>query len=107
MFEKLDSDGAVSKRILYTGDFRFDNPDLPLTCLHALHSGSTPLPIDEMYLDTTFCSAKYSSFPPRREAEKEIWNICEKWIKKNGIFKDNFRKHVVLFHLPARYGYEK
>jgi len=106
MMEKLDCDGAVSKRILYTGDFRFDNPDLSLTSLQALHSGSSPLPIDEMYLDTTFCSTKYLNFPPRKLAEERIWTICEKWIKKNGMFKDN-HKFVVLFLLPARYGHEK
>ena len=107
IMERLDTNGAVHKRILYTGDFRFDNPDLPLTCLRSLHSGTTPLHIDEMYLDTTFCSNKYLTFPTRQEAEEKIWSICERWIRKNTIFKENFRQHVVLFHLPARYGYEK
>ena len=109
MFERLDAEGAVSKRILYTGDFRFDNPQAPLSNLQALHSGSSPLIIliDEMYLDTTFCSTKYLNFPSRKSAEEKIWDICQKWIKKNGMFNDTISKHVVLFHLPARYGYEK
>ena len=77
IMERLDTNGAVHKRILYTGDFRFDNPDLPLTCLRSLHSGTTPLHIDEMYLDTTFCSNKYLTFPTRQEAEEKIWSICE------------------------------
>ena len=33
LLEKLYSDETVNKRILYTGDFRFDNQDIPLTSL--------------------------------------------------------------------------
>ena len=43
LMEKLDFMGAVSKRILYTGDFRFDYSGKPLTFLKSLHSGSLPL----------------------------------------------------------------
>ena len=31
LFEKLDEEGEVIKRILYTGDFRLDNPLIPFT----------------------------------------------------------------------------
>ena len=58
-FETLNSSGdSVTRRILYTGDFRFE--DQPLTSLVGLHSTTTlrPLDIDEMYLDTTFCHPK-------------------------------------------------
>ena len=58
-FETLNLSGeSVTLRILYTGDFRFE--DQPLTSLIGLHSKTTlrPLDIDEMYLDTTFCSPK-------------------------------------------------
>jgi len=106
LMEKLDFMGAVSKRILYTGDFRFDYSGKPLTFLKALHSGSVPLHIDEMYLDTTFCSDDYPSFPTRQEAENNIWRICEEWVKKNRVKKRNNPKYLVRFHLPARYGYE-
>jgi len=106
LFEKLDSEGEVCKRILYTGDFRFDNPLVPLTTLRSLHKGSKPLDIDEMYLDTTFCSPQYLTFPTRKESEEKIWELCQKWIRKNGMFKDTRSKHVILFHLPPRYGYE-
>lgn len=106
LFERLDQDGAVCKRILYTGDFRYDS-HRPLTDLSALHDGNkTPIAIDEMYLDTTFCSPQYETFPTRREAEEKIWELCQKWIKRNGMFKTTRNQHVILFHLPARYGYE-
>ena len=107
LMEKLDFAGEVSTRVLYTGDFRFDNLlGKPLTSLQALHSGTVPLHIDEMYLDTTFCSSNYTSFPTRQVAEESIWRICQEWIKKNQKKKRNQPKHLVLFHLPARYGYE-
>ena len=103
------------RRILYTGDFRLDNPLIPLTqslrvcfirfrinwievskccgsvctralyctilyytvlyctilyctvllrqCLHEGRAG--PLVLDEMYLDTTYCSEQYATFPTR------------------------------------------
>ena len=106
LFERLDAEGEVCKRILYTGDFRLDNSLLPLTSLRSLHDGFTPLDIDEIYLDTTFCSPQYLTFPTRQESEEKIWELCQKWIRKNGMFKDTRSKHVILFHLPPRYGYE-
>jgi len=106
LMEKLDSTGTVCSRILYTGDFRFDNlGGKYLARLHALHSGTIPLHIDEMYLDTTFCSPMYPSFPPRQVAEENIWKICDEWVKKNRSKKTR-QKHAVLLDLPARYGYE-
>ena len=62
--------------------------------------------LDELYLDTTYCSPQYETFPTRAESEEKIWELCQKWIRKNGMFKDTRARHVVLFHLPPRYGYE-
>ncbi len=115
LFEKLDDgDGGgreVTRRVLYTGDFRLESSatwedwsrELP-----ALHGGADPLRIDEMYLDTTFCSDEYPTFPSRQEAMARVWAIVQDWVKKNGLYKKQKDKgrHVVLFHLPARYGYE-
>ena len=42
----------------------------------------------------------------RQESEEKIWELVQKWIRKNGMFKDTRAKHVILFHLPPRYGYE-
>ena len=42
----------------------------------------------------------------RQASEEKIWELCQKWIRKNGMFKDTRSKHVILFHLPPRYGYE-
>jgi len=107
LFERLDSDMIPLKRILYTGDFRFDDPDVSLTSLTALHDkDNNPIDIDEMYLDTTFCSPEYLTFPTRHEAKETIWELCQKWIKRNGMFKTTRSKHVILFQMPSRYGYE-
>ena len=77
-----------------------------LSAHQCLHRGSTPLLLDELYLDTTYCSPQYKTFPTRAESEEKIWELCQKWIRKNGMFKDTRSRHVILFHLPPRYGYE-
>ncbi len=46
------------------------------------------------------------NFFRRQESEEKIWELVQKWIRKNGMFKDTRAKHVILFHLPPRYGYE-
>ena len=71
-----------------------------------LHTGDSPLELDELYLDTSYCSPHYQTFPTRTQSEEKIWELCQKWIRKNGMFKDTRARHVVLFHLPPRYGYE-
>jgi DNA cross-link repair 1C protein len=108
LFEKLQEQDSnvIEKRILYTGDFRFESQ--PLSKLEYLHDrAGHPLPIDEMYLDTTFCTPQYKTFPTRSEAESRIWEQCDKWIKRNGLLRNTRGKHVILLHLPARYGYER
>ena len=110
LFEKLE-DNEVARRILYTGDFRYES--VPLSSLSALHDkdadDKSPLAIDEMYLDTTFCSEDYATFPPRQEACDRIWELVQEWVRKNGLYKKqkDKGKHVVLFHLPAQYGSER
>ena len=150
--------------------FRFDHTSGNFVTheLSSLHDGQgKPLPLDELYLDTTFCSPQYKTFPTREEAQEEIWRLCKKWVTKgssawenvplnltanqikflseipfftvlgiylfffidqpplsaansiinrhfgimqnfvkNGMYKDTRSKHVVLFVLPAKYGYE-
>lgn len=84
----------------YTGDFRFENIDL--STLNVMHdSEGHVLPVDEMYLDTTFCSPTYKHFPSREESLVAIWNIVTGWIKKNGKYRTQRPKHVVLFQLPG------
>ena len=72
----------------------------------SLHNGNSPLELHELYLDTSYCSPHYQTFPTRDQSEEKIWELCQKWIRKNGMFKDTRARHVVLFHLPRRYGYE-
>lgn len=104
LYESLSDDGssaAPTHRILYTGDFRFEN--IPLTSLNALHLNLEPIQVDEMYLDTTFCTPKYPTFPDRDEALRGIWEIVSGWIRKNGMYRKQRAKHVVLFHLPGEH----
>ena len=95
----------TKKNILYTGDFRMENQSLE--GIQSLHDASgNALLIDEMYLDTTFCSLNYKEFPPRVEAIQRIWEIVHSWVRKNGMYRHKRAKHVVLFHLPAQFGSE-
>ena len=110
MFEKLDMDRNVVRRILYTGDFRYDDSRTCLgsiPCLKSLHHNSSPLTINELYLDTTFCSMAFPSFPTRNNAEEKIWQVCQRWVRRNGMFKDTNPHHVVILDIPPRaVGYE-
>ena len=81
LFQREDLD----VRVLYTGDFRLENTNL--ADLEPLHDNNgKPFKIDQMYLDTTFCSRDYEHFPPRHEAIDAIWRLVTFWIKKNGNF---------------------
>lgn len=92
-------------RTLYTGDFRFEN--IRLESIESLHHiDGTPLPIDQMYLDATFCSKDYKSFPSRDDAIEATWTLVNEHIRKNGMYRNQRPKHVVLFDLPAQYGSE-
>ena len=105
MFEKLDREENVETRILYTGDFRFDDGRPLQSRLSALHdSDGTPLFIDALYLDTTFMNSNYQDFCSRKDAEKEIWELVKSWVGKND--SSPRKKYVVQLHIPARYGYE-
>ena len=73
LMEKLDFMGAVSKRILYTGDFRFDYSGKPLTFLKSLHSGSLPLLL-------TLALFRYCSLPTA--------SLGKGAKKKTGLFSD-------------------
>ena len=99
----------MEKRILYTGDFRFDDPRTPvgsLPCLQSLHRSGVPLRLDELYLDTTFCSLAFPAFPARKNAEEKMWEVCQRWVRRNGMFKESNPHHVVLLELSSSPGYE-
>jgi len=106
LFEKLEnSTENVVERIFYTGDFRFEDESY-LSRLAPLHDEEgKKLRIDEMFIDTTFFSSKFNRFPPRKVAEKRIWELVYNWVSRNER-RGNRKKHLVVLHLPARYGYE-
>ena len=123
LFERLEGlrhSTKVARRILYTGDFRFLlNPNihyLSCVCIHSFlfrfdHTSGNfvtpelaslhdrqgkPLPLDELYLDTTFCSPLYKTFPTREEAQEEIWRLCKKWVTKGSPAWENFECKLFL-----------
>ena len=69
-----------------------------------------PLVLDEMYLDTTFLSRDYSTFPSRKKAVEEVWRLCSEWIGQNKVLRSGARKgelndkFVVVLHTSARWG---
>ena len=69
-----------------------------------------PLVLDEMYLDTTFLSRDYPSFPSRKKAVEEVWRLCSEWIGQNKVLRSGPRKgelndkFVVVLHTSARWG---
>ena len=107
LFEKMDIEENVISRILYTGDFRFDD-GMTLERVAALHSDDKrTLKIDELYLDTTFMKQTYQTFPGRKQSEQKIWELVKNWVGQNKTKQRGRRKeYVVLLHPPARYGYE-
>ena len=107
LFEKMDSEENVISRILYTGDFRFDD-GMSLERMAALHSeDKRTLKIDELYLDTTFMEESYQIFPGRKQSEQQIWDLVNNWVGQNRIKQRGRKKeYVVMLHPPARYGYE-
>ena len=73
-------------RILYTGDFRFEEP-FDLSSLQALHDPhGNVIRVDEMFLDTTFASNDYKSFPSREEALVKIWDKVQVWTQQQNQF---------------------
>ena len=73
-------------RILYTGDFRFEEP-FDLSSLQALHDPhGNVIRVDEMFLDTTFASNDYKSFPSREEALLTIWDKVQVWTQQQNQF---------------------
>ena len=107
LFQKLRDESQVETRILYTGDFRHDDRSRPLATIRALHDEErNPVKLDKLYLDTTFFTDQYKSFPARRDTELHIWQLVKDWVGRNKK-RGSRKKHVVLLHLPDPYGYEK
>jgi len=68
-------------RILYTGDFRYEEGMFDHGCLSKLKSN----PVDVLYIDNTFCSPK-CVLPSRQEAMRQIINIIEQHHMKRVVF---------------------
>ncbi|QQP41581.1 Uncharacterized protein FKW44_016000 [Caligus rogercresseyi] len=96
---------AKGKRVLYTGDFRFEDNNVykGFRSLHDATSGS-PLALDELYLDTTFCHPGYKTFPSREESIEEIWKLVNGWIRKMGFTATQYGSERILREIFERSG---
>ena len=68
-------------RILYTGNFRYEDGMLDHGCLSELKSN----PVDVLYIDNTFCSPK-CVLPSRQEAKRQITDVIEQHPRKRVVF---------------------
>ncbi|XP_048002832.1 protein artemis-like isoform X2 [Leguminivora glycinivorella] len=81
--------------VLYTGDFRISINDVPK--FNQLHDNGTPIPIDTLYVDTTFLDDRYTTFPKRSVSVDAALREMESWLKRNG---------RVAIKTSAKFGYE-
>lgn len=87
--------------ILYTGDFRINPIDFPkLKSLHYYNDSKLiPKSFTKIYLDTTFLSTDFSSFPTRQESVFKMYEVIKNWISKDP-------RNVVILECSAIYGSE-
>lgn len=86
-----------AKRVLYTGDIRLRVNELrKLVALHDL-TGEVKS-FDRVYLDTTFFSKKYLTFPSREDSLDEMLNLISWWLERP--------ERLVSLEIPATIGSE-
>lgn len=83
--------------ILFTGDFRINNNDLPKYKL--FHHNNETIKINTLYLDTTFLNTKYDYFPKRSESVAKMLYEMKKWLNSD-------EANAIALHTSAKYGYE-
>lgn len=83
--------------ILFTGDFRINNNDLPKYKL--FHHNNETIKINTLYLDTTFLNTKYDYFPKRSESVAKMLYEMKKWLNSD-------ETNAIALHTSAKYGYE-
>ncbi|XP_063372157.1 protein artemis-like [Cydia amplana] len=81
--------------VLYTGDFRISVNDVPK--FNQLHDNGAPIPIDTLYVDTTFLDDRYTTFPKRSVSVDAALREMERWLKEKG---------RVAIKTSAKFGYE-
>ena len=97
-------------RILYTGDFRWEEPVFrDLSFLRRFHPPTTPL--SNLYVDTTFCADEtLPAFPSRLEVARRILAEVSKWLDEDPIKDPNgfdSASRLVHFNAKLRCGHEK
>ncbi|XP_076380198.1 protein artemis isoform X5 [Megalopta genalis] len=87
--------------VLYTGDFRINPMDFPkLKGLH-YHKNSKLVPrtFTKIYLDTTFLSNDFPSFPSRIKSMTKMRDVVQNWLSEDP-------RNVVILECSANYGSE-
>jgi len=74
-------------RILHTGDCRFDSEMVPFLEKYVLEFGSAN--IDQLILDTTFCSLNSVQFPSREQATEQVIEIIASSSVNSQIFLES------------------
>ncbi|KZC13681.1 PREDICTED: protein artemis [Dufourea novaeangliae] len=87
--------------VLYTGDFRINPMDYPnLKGLHYYENSKLlPKTFTKIYLDTTFLSNDFSSFPTRKESIVKMSSVVRAWLSEDPM-------NVVILECSATYGSE-
>lgn len=81
--------------VLYTGDFRLTPYDVTDTILY---EDGTPIRLESIYLDTTFCHPTALTFPDRELSRDILIEKMSEWMGSN-------RKNKIELHFPCL-GYE-
>ncbi|KAJ6622380.1 Protein artemis [Pseudolycoriella hygida] len=82
-------------KVLYTGDFRLSKRLMLKMKLLKNVTGS----LNTIYIDSTFLSKTYETFPGQIRSATTICDIIKEWLGKSS-------NHVISLKMPARYGYE-
>lgn len=91
----------LNRRYLYTGDFRIRVEDMKKVRARLTNDDGSVIPIDELYLDTTFAfKSLLDDFPLRESSEKLIVDRIQRWKWEIG------SSLKIIISLPYRYGVE-
>ncbi|GAB6021143.1 Protein artemis [Chamberlinius hualienensis] len=86
--------------VLYTGDIRLDGNSLNYRNMPLLYETCGNLKsIAKLYVDTTFCTDVYTTFPSKIESRDILLDAIEPWLKADA-------RHLVFLDCPYKFGCE-
>ncbi|XP_072946875.1 protein artemis-like [Epargyreus clarus] len=87
---------TIAKKVLYTGDFRIRENDIPKYA--ALHHDGEIIKLDTLYVDTTFNDKDYMDFPKRSDTALDAVSLISQLLEDENV--------CVVLETPAHYTYE-